>query len=171
MSGEYGAGLLGGDVMSLQVTVKPAASLLLSTQGATKVFKPRDSRQPTEQRLHGAVAAGGLLVVTPDAVIPFANSKFLQRQQIVRDPQGSVVLVDGCVAGRSGSGERCWAHFGQDCLRCVCIALTLTILTAHAHCSLHTLTAHDHCALHMHCLSLTVLCLTVLLHFHQACLH
>jgi urease accessory protein len=78
--GEYGGGLLGGDCVDMDVAVGPDATLLLSSQGSTKVFKSRGDGQASRQTLHASVADGGLLVVGFDPVIPFAAAKYEQTQ-------------------------------------------------------------------------------------------
>jgi len=99
----YGGGLLGGDVIALDVTAGPGAQALLSTQASTKVYR---SDAPAGQRLHAHAADGSLLVLLPDPITPFAASRYTQEQQIDLSPLASLVAIDWMTAGRVGSGER-----------------------------------------------------------------
>lgn len=83
--GEYGGGLLGGDCVEMDVAVGLGGTLLLSSQGSTKVFKSRAEGKVSQQTLRASVATGALLVVGLDPVIPFAAAKYEQRQTYVID--------------------------------------------------------------------------------------
>ena len=63
-----GGGLLQGDAIAVEARVGAGATLQLSTQASTKVYR---GARGAAQSLDADVAAGGLLVVTPDAVTPF----------------------------------------------------------------------------------------------------
>lgn len=101
----YGGGLVGGDVIDLDVQVEAGSAALLSTQASTKVYR---SQRPSTQRLTARVESDGLLVIVPDPVVCFAGSRFVQRQQIRLAADASLLLVDWLSAGRHASGER-WA--------------------------------------------------------------
>jgi len=98
-----GGGLLQGDAIDVEACVGAGATLQLSTQASTKVY--RGERGAT-QSMAATVGEGGLLVLTPDAVTPFADSSYEQKQQIRLDRGGSCVVVDWLGAGRSANGER-----------------------------------------------------------------
>lgn len=104
--GSHGGGLLGGDVVDVDVVVGARATLALSTQSSTKIY--RTTGLATEQRLRATVSAGGLLVNAPDALVPFASSDFEQTVAVALEPGGSAVMVDWIGAGRVANGER-WA--------------------------------------------------------------
>ena len=99
----YGGGLLGGDTISLDVSVGPGAAALLSTQASTKVYRS-DARAC--QRLRAHAGEESLLVLLPDPVTPFAASHYTQEQHIELAPGASLVAVDWLTAGRVSSGER-----------------------------------------------------------------
>jgi len=101
--------------------------LALFTQASNKVYRSKRDKQPVVQRLEAHVSAGGLLVVAPDALVPFAESSYEQRHRFClassrKDSSwseggvsrvahgaavtGSAVVVDWVGAGRVGSGER-----------------------------------------------------------------
>src|SRR4029079_648085 len=66
------------------------------------------STRPARQQLHARIADEGLLASLPDPIIAFASSTFEQRQRFELAATGSIVVVDGVLAGRQASGER-WA--------------------------------------------------------------
>ena len=107
--GSYGGGLLGGDVVDLHVRAECGAVLALTTQASTKIYKAKADGVPTQQRLTAEVAAGALLVVAPDPVVPFAQSAYAGLQRYALEPGASLVAVDWVGSGRVSNGER-WAH-------------------------------------------------------------
>ena len=103
-----GGGLVDGDRQSLDVEVGARASLYLSTQASTKVY--RSVRGATVD-LRARIDEQALLVVAPDPVVCFADSRFHQRQEFDLAASGSLVVVDWVTSGRRESGER-WAFAG-----------------------------------------------------------
>ena len=98
-----GGGLLQGDAIAVEARVGAGATLQLSTQASTKVYR---GARGAAQSLDADVKAGGLLVVTPDAVTPFQGSRYEQTQTVKLAAGGSCVVVDWLGAGRSANGER-----------------------------------------------------------------
>ncbi|MDB4943827.1 MAG: Urease accessory protein UreD [Labilithrix sp.] len=94
-----GGGLMDGDVLDLDLTVGPGATLLVFTQSSTKVFRGR-SRQTIRADVHGT------LVLLPDPVACFADADFTQRVDVALHGEGSAVLLDGFTSGRPAYGER-----------------------------------------------------------------
>ena len=107
--GSYGGGLLGGDVVDLHVTAERGATLTLTTQASTKVYKAKADGAATQQNIIASVEAGALLVVAPDPIVPFARSAYRGRQSFALEPGGSLVAVAWVGSGRASAGER-WAH-------------------------------------------------------------
>ncbi len=101
----YGGGLVDGDRIAVTVDVGPGATLYLSTQSSTKIYR---SPSGTSSGLHATVAPGGLLVSVPDPVVPFAASRHRQEQEITLADGAGLVLVDAVTSGRRAAGER-WA--------------------------------------------------------------
>jgi urease accessory protein len=99
----YGGGLLGGDSLSIDATVGPGARALIATQASTKVYRA-DRR--AAQELHARADDESLLVLLPDPVTCFAESRYIQTQHVHLQPSASLVLVDWLTAGRIGAGER-----------------------------------------------------------------
>lgn len=124
----YGGGLVAGDVVSLRVMVDEGCGLIMLTQGSTKVFKQRAGirplshqiiRQPpvagdsaedrsfTRQRLHGTLQPGSLLLLLPDSVSPFRQSRYSQVQRFILPScrTASVVILDWVNSGRGQRGQ------------------------------------------------------------------
>ena len=112
----YGGGLVGGDCITLDVKVGAGGVLGLSTQGSTKVFKHRSHHRDklsaaggdvTRQELHVDIGENGVLLLVPDPVQPFAQSRYLQRQTFtLADATASAMILDWVVSGRPDNGER-----------------------------------------------------------------
>jgi urease accessory protein len=101
----FGGGLVDGDRQFLDVEVGAGASAYLSTQASTKVY--RSVRGATVE-LRARVDEQALLVLAPDPVVCFADSRFHQRQEFDLAASASLVAVDWVTSGRRESGER-WA--------------------------------------------------------------
>ena len=99
----YGGGLVGGDDLRLTVKVGREASVFLSSQASTKVYR---SQARASLRLDAEVAAGGQLIVWPDPVVCFAGSTYRQEQRVALDAEAGLILVDTLSSGRRASGER-----------------------------------------------------------------
>eukprot|EP00037_Helgoeca_nana_P020057 m.198016 g.198016 ORF g.198016 m.198016 type:complete len:602 (-) comp25113_c0_seq1:15-1820(-) len=109
----HGGGLLGGDTYAVDVDVGDAATLLLQSQSATKVFQRREATnfRPTQTRTTISVGNGGLVVLAPDCIVPFRNSELHAALDLeLRSPTASAVVVDAVSAGRVALGERWHLH-------------------------------------------------------------
>ena len=100
-----GGGLVGGDDIALTLDVDDGARALVATQASTKIYR---SSTRTRQSLEARVGRGGLLVVLPDPVTPFAGSTFEQAQSFGLAEDAGLLVLDWFTAGRRASGER-WA--------------------------------------------------------------
>lgn len=99
----FGGGLVDGDDIRLAIEVGAGAAAYLSTQSSTKVYRsPRGIRSAA----HGVVDRGGLLVVAPDPIVPFAGARFRQKQRYDLAADAGLVLVDVLASGRRAAGER-----------------------------------------------------------------
>ena len=99
-------GLLGGDRLTIDVSVGPAAHACLTTPSATKVY--RTSGAPARQDVTLRLEAGAICEWVPDHTIPFAGSALRQRIEVEIADGACLILVDAFAAGRVGRGER-WA--------------------------------------------------------------
>jgi urease accessory protein len=70
-------GILAGDHLSLDVEV--AAPMLVTTTGATRLYRHREGAADSQQHLNFSVGAGAMLEYLPDPLIPFAGSRHSQR--------------------------------------------------------------------------------------------
>ncbi|TFK56972.1 UreD-domain-containing protein [Heliocybe sulcata] len=109
----YGGGLVGGDQVQLNVDIGQGTSLVVLTQGSTKVFKIRPGVRPssgsigdiTEQRMNTVVADGGALFLLPDPVTCFRAASYNQLQTFHLAHGSSAVLLDWVTSGRKSLGE------------------------------------------------------------------
>ena len=102
----YGGGLVDGDAIALDVKVGESAKALIGTQASTKVYKCPASE--ATQTLDAHVARGGLLVVAPDPLVPFAGARYGQRATIRLEEGARLAWLDVVSCGRASRGER-WA--------------------------------------------------------------
>ncbi len=98
-------GVLGGDRLFLRVSVGAAASVQLTTTGATRIYRPRAGEQESVQTTEIDVEDGGLLEYLPDAVIPFAGARFSQRTRVRLAPGAGLFWWEIVAPGREARGE------------------------------------------------------------------
>jgi urease accessory protein len=70
-------GILAGDRLSLQVDA--LAPLLITTTGATRLYRHRSGAEDSSQQMRFAIGEGSTLEYLPDPLIPFAASRHSQR--------------------------------------------------------------------------------------------
>ncbi|WP_283135680.1 urease accessory protein UreD [Rhizohabitans arisaemae] len=99
-----GGGILQGDRHRLDFTCAAGASVHLTTQAATKIY--RMEQDYATQLVSITVGPGGYLEYLPDPVIPFAESRFYQRTRVSLDPTATAILGETVLAGRLARGER-----------------------------------------------------------------
>lgn len=113
----YGGGLVHSDSVDLEVKVEKRTSLVLLTQGTTKVFKTRPGHRyarpgtqqgtqvETSQRMTATVGAGSTLLLLPDPVTCFRSASYNQIQTFRIASDASVILLDWITSGRKSLGE------------------------------------------------------------------
>lgn len=101
----YGGGLVGGDVIDLNIHVSERAKLSVVTQGHTKIFKSPSPDIVTRQKLCVHVADEAGLCLLPDPVQPFEGSVYAQTQVFTVKPRASICLLDWVTQGRWARGE------------------------------------------------------------------
>jgi urease accessory protein len=101
-------GILGGDRLSLDATLSSSAQAQISSVGATRVYRSRGEGMPACQTTQLCVGKDALLEYLPDAVIPFAHSRFEQKTQIHLAEGAGLIWWETLAAGRIASGE-CFA--------------------------------------------------------------
>ncbi|OBZ78744.1 Urease accessory protein D [Grifola frondosa] len=113
----YGGGLVGGDRIELSVEVRDGASLVLLSQGSTKVFKTRPGTRlsarsqelaNTTQKMDVIISSDSALFLLPDPVTCFRSAKYNQLQTFRLQRDASAVLLDWITSGRKSLGEE-WA--------------------------------------------------------------
>ena len=100
----YGGGLVSGDDIRLDIECDPNSKLFLGTQADTKIYKSVDGRL-ARQHIRAHIAGGSLAVVLPDALIPFAGSRFVQHQEWHLSGSANLLLADWMHSGRTAYGE------------------------------------------------------------------
>lgn len=101
----YGGGLVDGDAIAMHATVGTGACAFVSTQASTKVYR---SPHGTRVEMSADVGDDGLLILAPDPVVCFAQSRYHQTQRFDLAGRAGLVLFDWLSSGRRESGER-WA--------------------------------------------------------------
>jgi urease accessory protein len=117
----YGGGLVGGDKISLNVTLEENTRLVLVTQGSTKIFKSPARSVVSAQTLNVKIAKNASLCYLPDPTQPFAESVYEQKQTFFVDPLGtsSLCILDWVSEGRRARGESwtLWSWKGRNEVR------------------------------------------------------
>jgi urease accessory protein len=98
-------GLLGGDRLAMQVLVANGAKVQLTTTGATRIYRNREGFSATTQCNEISVREGGLLEYLPDATIPFAGARYLQRTSIELAAGAGMFWWEIVAPGREARGE------------------------------------------------------------------
>lgn len=110
----YGGGLVSGDAVMIDMDVGEGCTLLLLTQGSTKVYKMRgkqltkdvaqlsESSLSTSQTFRSIVRANATMVVLPDPVTCYTSARYKQIQRFdLRDAHSSsLILLDWFTPGR-----------------------------------------------------------------------
>ncbi|KIM47888.1 hypothetical protein M413DRAFT_439568 [Hebeloma cylindrosporum] len=128
----YGGGLVSGDEIGLVVNVQLGATLILLSQGSTKVFKARPGKRlasvksqhlapltlhpkhpgartiSTRQNLDFHIAPRSILLLLPEPVTCFRDAHYRQSQRFHIQGDGSIVILDWITSGRISLGEE-WA--------------------------------------------------------------
>jgi len=92
--------------MALDVEVKAGAAAQITTTGATRLYRHRAGAPDSEQRARFSVGDRGLLEYLPDAVIPYAGSRHVQRTEIRLGRESTLFWWEVLAPGRLAAGER-----------------------------------------------------------------
>ena len=102
-------GILGGDVLGVDVDVAPGSSATVVTQAASKAYRREEASQTAVFRVGG----GAFLEYLPHHLIPYASSNYRQETTFHLVPDAVLLTWDAFSAGRVARGER----FAFDRLR------------------------------------------------------
>jgi urease accessory protein len=98
-------GLLGGDRLALKVDVGARAQVLLTTTGATRIYRPRREALPATQSNEFTLHEGALLEYVPDAIIPYAGARFSQTTTMHLAQDAGIFWWEMLAPGREARGE------------------------------------------------------------------
>ena len=106
-------GVLSGDRLTLDIDVGPASAAQVTTAGATRLYRHREAAADSEQHVKIHLGEGALLEYLPDALIPFAGSRHLQRTDVNLADRATLLWWETVAPGRQAMGET----FAFDSLR------------------------------------------------------
>ncbi|GGC91788.1 urease accessory protein UreD [Tersicoccus solisilvae] len=98
-----GGAYLDRDRFRIGVEVAEGASLLLTTQSATKVYRTPGDR--ATQQLTARLGPGSRLEYLPDQLIAYRGSRYRQETRVAMDPTACLVLSEVVTPGWSPNGE------------------------------------------------------------------
>jgi len=98
-------GLLGDDRLSMSVHLGENAKVQLTTTGATRIYRARETAGPAIQRTEISLAENAFLEYLPDPIIPFAHARFSQRTTIQLAPGAGLFWWEILAPGREAHGE------------------------------------------------------------------
>mmetsp|Transcript_9609 Transcript_9609/g.17322 ORF Transcript_9609/g.17322 Transcript_9609/m.17322 type:complete len:315 (-) Transcript_9609:1276-2220(-) len=107
---QFGGGIVSGDSYKLLITIHSNAQSLITTQGATKVYKSTKTCQhPTQSRIHAFIKSNSVLLFMPDTVILYKDAAFQQSHEFhLEDESSSLLLVDSLSRGRRTNSNEEW---------------------------------------------------------------
>jgi urease accessory protein len=106
-------GVLAGDRLALNVVVEAGAAAQITTTGAARLYRHRAGAADSEQCARFSVGDAALLEYLPDAMIPYAGSRHVQRTEIRLGRGSTLFWWEVLAPGRLAAGER----FAFDRLR------------------------------------------------------
>lgn len=106
-----GGAFFGGDRYQIDVLLDRAASVMLSTQSATKVY--RTPQGPASQSMQVYLGASSVFEYLPDQLIMYREASYRQRTVVRMHPTATVVMAEIITPGWSPDG----GQFAFDELR------------------------------------------------------
>ena len=98
-------GIFDSDALDWRIDVAPDARAQLTSTGATRVYRSRQQDRVATQHACVRIGEGGYLEYLPDALIPFAGSRFEQSTRIELEHDAALIWWDRVMPGREASGE------------------------------------------------------------------
>lgn len=106
-------GLVGGDRLSVDLSVGSKAHVVISSPSANRVY--RSLSDPSVQAIQAHVKQDGRLEWLPEQTIPFAGSRFRQSIDVTLEAGATLLLWDAMASGRIAREERwAFASFEND---------------------------------------------------------
>ena len=97
-------GIVGGDRLTIEVTVGGGGRALLTTPAAAKIY--RSARDPSVQKYHLKIATGGALEWLPQETILFAHCQALTATRVEVERGAAFIGWEILCLGRPASDER-----------------------------------------------------------------
>ncbi len=98
-------GVLAGDDLRLNLELGAGTSALVTSTGATRLYRHRDGAQESRQEIDIQLASGALLEFLPDPLIPFANSRHTQHTSVSLADDAAFFWWETLAPGRQAMGE------------------------------------------------------------------
>jgi urease accessory protein len=98
-------GVLDNDDLRLQIEIGPDARAQITTTGATRVYRSRSVEAVARQHTEITVGGRGVLEYLPDALIPYARSRFHQSTTIELKNEATLFWWESTAPGREAAGE------------------------------------------------------------------
>lgn len=97
---------MAGDTVDLHIQLDPYTSLVMLSQGSTKIFKTPNPDTLSKQHITADIHSGAALCYIPDPVQPFKNSAFVQNQIYrIHAIDANLCVCDWVCCGRVALGE------------------------------------------------------------------
>jgi urease accessory protein len=98
-------GILSGDSLELSIEAGAATRIQITSVGATRIYRSRPNRPPSRLATFIRVGDGAMLEFLPDAVIPFAGSRFQQCTAVSLGTDSGLIWWETVSAGRVARRE------------------------------------------------------------------
>jgi urease accessory protein len=98
-------GILSGDALELSVHAGPGARVQVTSVSATRIYRKRSDSPAARLSTSIRIEEGAMLEYLPDAIIPFAGSRFGQSTSVSLGPNAGFIGWETIAAGRIASGE------------------------------------------------------------------
>lgn len=103
--GNVSGGIFGGDRLGLRARLECGAQAMITTSGATRVYRPRAAAPEAVLECEFTLGRGAVLDYLPDPLIPFGGAR-LRQQTVFSLEAGAVLLCWEVIApGRTAAGE------------------------------------------------------------------
>jgi len=98
-------GILGGDLLTLEIEVGADAYAQLTSTSATRLYRCRPAAAMARQTIAVHVGSNGLLEYVPDPLIPFAGARYQQQTHIDLAEGAGLFWWETVAPGRIAHGE------------------------------------------------------------------